>query len=42
MGKALAVMVSSAVDELIKRIPRSYFRYGPDGQPTMVQPAQGG
>lgn len=33
MGKALAVMVSKAVEELIKRIPPSYFKYGPDGQP---------
>lgn len=33
MGKALAVMVGKAVEELIKRIPPSYFKYGPDGQP---------
>ncbi|WP_301336774.1 CsgG/HfaB family protein [Thermus scotoductus] len=33
MGKALAVMVSKAVEELIRRIPPSYFKYGPDGQP---------
>lgn len=32
MGKALAVMVSKAVEELIRRIPPSYFKYGPDGQ----------
>lgn len=33
MGKALAVMVGKAVEELIRRIPPSYFRYGPDGRP---------
>ncbi len=38
-GKALAVMVSKAVEELIRRIPPSYFKYGPDGQP-LPQPAK--
>lgn len=39
MGKALAVMVGKAVEELIRRIPSSYFKYGPDGQP-LPQPAK--
>lgn len=34
MGKALAVMVGKAVEELIRRIPPSYFQYGPDGRPV--------
>ncbi len=34
MGKALAVMVGKAVEELIRRIPPSYFRYAPDGRPV--------
>jgi len=33
-GKAIAVMVSKAVEEFIRRIPPSYFKYGPDGQPV--------
>lgn len=33
MGKALAVMTSKAVEEIIKRTPRSYFKYAPDGKP---------
>lgn len=33
MGKALAVMVSNAVKEIINRTPRSYFKYAPDGKP---------
>lgn len=36
MGKAIALMAASAVDELIKRIPRQYFKYGPDGR-TLAQ-----
>ncbi len=30
MGKAIAIMVSNALDEIIRRTPSSYFRYNPD------------
>ncbi len=33
MGKAIAIMVSNALDEIIRRTPSSYFRYHPDGTP---------
>ncbi|WP_081892757.1 CsgG/HfaB family protein [Thermus scotoductus] len=35
MGKAIALMVANAAEELIKRIPAQYFKYGPDGRPLL-------
>ncbi|MGQ9691997.1 MAG: CsgG/HfaB family protein [Thermaceae bacterium] len=33
MGKALAIMVESATQAIINRIPKTYFRYDPTGKP---------